>query len=317
MMGATTRWGGAALILCVVPFLLPLYEMDVYRKMLFWVALAISYNFLFGITGQMALSHFAFAGIGAYTVVILMTQAGIPLLIAIPIALGFAALLALIVSFAATRLEGFYLALATLAFAQLFIVILDEGGALTGGTGGLTSYRLPPVFGFVIEGPWLAVVMVAVVLVTLAILLRIDRSWFGRGCRAIRDNGEAAAAMGVDVKRIRIIAFTITSIMAAGAGMVYAFFDNTVNPPVFGIDNAFMLLFMVIIGGSGSHLGAIVGAVLLRLLQDVLEPFVGQFHVLGLGILIVVVILLQPKGLVGIWDDIQPRRRAARRKAVQ
>ena len=312
-MGAVIRWGGAALALCVIPFLLPLYEMDVYRKLLFWVALAISYNFLFGIAGQMALSHFAFAGIGAYTVVILMTQAGIPLLVAIPMALALAAVLAFIVSFAATRLEGFYLALATLAFAQLFIVVLDEGGTLTGATGGLTSYQLPPVFGFVIEGPWLAVVMALVVLLTLAILLRIDRSWYGRACRAIRDNGEAAAAMGVDVKRTKITAFTITSILAAGAGMVYAFFDNTVNPPVFGLENAFMLLFMVIIGGSGSHLGAIVGAVLLRLLQDILEPFVGQYHVMGLGLLMVTVILLQPKGLVGIWDDIRGKRRAARK----
>jgi branched-chain amino acid transport system permease protein len=314
-MGAAIRWGGAALIMCVVPFLLPLYEMDVYRKMLFWVALAISYNFLFGIAGQMALSHFAFAGIGAYTVVILMTQAGVPLLLAIPLALGLAGILAFIVSFAATRLEGFYLALATLAFAQLFIVILDEGGAVTGATGGLTSYKLPLVFGFEIEGPWLAVVMAVVLLLTLAFLLRIDRSWYGRACRAIRDNGEAAAAMGVDVKRTKITAFTVTSIMAAGAGMVYAFFDNTVNPPVFGLENAFMLLFMVIIGGSGSHMGAIVGAVLLRLLQDILEPFVGQFHVMGLGILMVVVILLQPKGLVGIWEDLVGRRGAARRKS--
>jgi ABC-type branched-subunit amino acid transport system permease subunit len=77
-----------------------------------------------------------------------------------------------------------------------------------------------------------------------------------------------------------------------------------------------MLLFMVIIGGSGSHLGAIVGAVVLRLLQDVLEPFVGQFHVLGLGILMVVVILLQPKGLAGMWHALMARWRASRREGA-
>jgi branched-chain amino acid transport system permease protein len=314
-MVALLRWLGGAVALCVIPFLLQPYELDLYRKLLFWVALALSYNFLFGIAGQMALSHFAFAGIGAYAVVILMTQAGMPLGVAILLALVLAAVLAYIVSFAATRLEGFYLALATLAFAQLLIVVLNEGGALTGGMSGLTSYKLPPIFGLTIDGAWKAIIMIVVMLGTLWLLLRIDRSWFGRACRAIRDNSEAAAAMGVDVARTKIIAFTGTSVMAAAAGMVYAFFDNTVNPPVFGIENAILLLFMVIVGGSGSHLGAVIGAVLLKLSQDFLEPIVGHYHALGFGIIVVVAILIQPKGLVGMWDQLRARRVAARRKA--
>jgi len=304
------RWIGGIAALSIIPFVLQPYELDLYRKMLFWVALAISYNFLFGIAGQMALSHFAFAGIGAYTVVILLTQADLGLGLAVAAALLLAAILAFIVSFAATRLEGFYLALATLAFAQLLTVVLNEGGTLTGGTGGLTSYSFPAVLGVKIEGPWYALVMVAVMLGTLAILLRIDRSWFGRACRAIRDNTEAAAAMGVDVARTKIIAFTLTSVMAAAAGMVYAFFDNTVNPPVFGLENAFLVLFMVIVGGSGSHAGAIIGAVLLRLTQDVLEPIVGHYHALGFGVVVVAAILFQPKGLIGAWDALRARIRA-------
>jgi branched-chain amino acid transport system permease protein len=304
------RWVAGIVALSIIPFVLQPYELDLYRKMLFWVALAISYNFLFGIAGQMALSHFAFAGIGAYTVVILLTQADFGLGIAVVAALLLAAILAFIVSFAATRLEGFYLALATLAFAQLLTVVLNEGGSLTGGTGGLTSYSFPAVFGVKIEGPWYALVMVAVMLGTLAILLRIDRSWFGRACRAIRDNTEAAAAMGVDVARTKIIVFTLTSVMAAAAGMVYAFFDNTVNPPVFGLENAFLVLFMVIVGGSGSHAGAIIGAVLLRLTQDILEPIVGHYHALGFGVVVVAAILFQPKGLIGAWDALRARIRA-------
>jgi len=139
-------------------------------------------------------------------------------------------------------------------------------------------------------------------MLTLALLWRLDRSWFGRACRAVRDNPEAAAAMGVDVARTKVIAFTLTSALAGMAGMVYAFVDNTVNPPIFGLENAFLILFMVIVGGAGRHAGAIIGAVLLFLLPFWLSPVVGHHHQLIFGALVVGAILLWPKGLVGIWD---------------
>lgn len=314
-MNAGFRWLGAVAVLCIVPFVLAPYHLDLYRKLLYWMALALSYNFLFGISGQIALSHFAFAGIGAYSVVIFMTQAGLPLPAAILAATALSSLLAYIVSFAATRLEGFYLALATLAFAQLMIMIWNEGEPVTGGTGGLTNYSLPPIFGRIVDGPYYALVMVAVLLGTLAVLLRLDRSWFGRACRAVRDNPEAAAAMGVNVSRTKIIAFTVSSVLAATAGMVYAFFDNTVNPPVFGIDNAFLLLFVVIVGGTGSHAGAIVGTIVLKLSQDVLEPLIGHYHALAFGVIVVAAILFQPSGLIGLWDRHVARREALARQS--
>jgi len=295
-------WIAAALVLSAVAFLMSGYYNDVYRKLLLWIALALSYNFLFGISGQVAFSHFAFYGIGAYAVVIFLFQLGMPLPLAVLAGLLVCTVIALAVAIPSTRLEGFYLALATLALAQLFIVVLNEGGAVTGGTGGLVDYRLPPVFGVRITGPWYTVVIVVLVLATYAVLLRLDRSWFGRACRAVRDNPEAAAAMGIDVARTKVIAFTLTSVLAGVAGMAYAFVDNTVNPPIFGLENAFLLLFMVIVGGAGRHAGAVIGAVLLYLLPFVLSPLIGHHHALVFGVLMVAAILLQPRGLVGIYD---------------
>jgi branched-chain amino acid transport system permease protein len=303
------RWLAAAVALSGVAFLLGDYHNDVYRKMLLWVALALGYNFLFGISGQVAFSHFAFYGVGAYAVVILLFQLQLPLPVAIVLGLTLCVLLALAVAIPSARLEGFYLALATLAFAQLFIVVLNEGGAVTGGTGGLMNYKLPEILGVRIAGPWYTAVIVLLLLGTLAILSRLDRSWFGRACRAIRDNPEAAAAMGVNVARTKVIAFTITSALAGLAGMVYAFVDNTVNPPIFGLENAFLLLFMVIVGGSGRPAGAVIGAVLLYLLPFVLSPLIGHHHALVFGILLVGAVLLQPRGLIGLYDGL--RRRAA------
>src|SRR5918992_1807220 len=299
-MKALAGWVAAAIALSAAAFFMSSYYNDVYRKLLLWIALALSYNFLFGICGQVAFSHFAFYGIGAYSVVIFLFQAGLPLALAIVLGVVICALIALAVAIPSTRLEGFYLALATLALAQLFIVVLNEGGTITGGTGGIVDYRLPAVFGMRIAGPWYTVVIVVLVLATYALLLRLDRSWFGRACRAVRDNPEAAAAMGVNVARTKVIAFTLTSALAGVAGMVYAFVDNTVNPPIFGIDNAFLLLFMVIVGGAGRHAGAIIGAVLLFLLPFWLSPLVGHHHQLGFGALVVAALLLQPQGLIGL-----------------
>jgi branched-chain amino acid transport system permease protein len=137
----------AAIVLSAVAFLLGDYQTDIYRKLLLWITLALSYNFLFGIAGQVAFSHFTFYGIGAYAVVILVTQLHLPLLLAVPITVLICVIAALVVAIPATRLEGFYLALATLAFAQLFIVLLNEGGNLTGGTGGLANYQHPGLHG--------------------------------------------------------------------------------------------------------------------------------------------------------------------------
>ena len=301
-MTRLATWLAAFIALAALPFFLGSYHSDVYRKLLLWVTLALGYNFLFGICGQVAFSHFAFYGIGAYSVVILLFQAALPLPVAIALGLVICIVLALAVAIPATRLEGFYLALVTLALAQLFIVVLNEGGTVTGGAGGIANYRLPPVFGWRITGPAYTVVIVLLLFSTLWILLKLDRSWFGRACRAVRDNPEAAAAMGVDVARTRVIVFTLTSVLAGIAGMVYAFVDNTVNPPIFGLENAFLILFMVIVGGAGRHAGAVVGAVLLFLLPFWLSPVVGYHHQLVFGVLVIASILLWPKGLIGLWD---------------
>ena len=210
----------AALVLSAIGFALGAYQTDVYRKLLLWITLALGYNFLFGIAGQVAFSHFTFYGIGAYAIVILLFQVGLPLPLAVLAGIALCVVLALVVAIPATRLEGFYLALATLAFAQLFIVVLNEGGAVTGAAGGLANYRLPDVFGMRVTGPWYTVVIVLLLLLTWTVLWRLDRSYFGRACRAVRDDPEAAQAMGVNVARTKIVAYTVTSALARLAALL-------------------------------------------------------------------------------------------------
>ena len=302
-----TRGAGAFIVLAGAAFFMGDYHNDVYRKLLLWVTLALGYNFLFGVCGQVAFSHFAFYGIGAYSIVIFLFQLHLPFPLAAICGIALCIAFALAVAIPSTRLEGFFLALVTLALGQLFIVVLNEGGTVTGGTGGIANYRLPEIYGLRLRGPWYTAVIALLVVATYAVLVRLDRSWFGRACRAVRDNPEAAAAMGINVARTKVIAFTVTSALAGVAGMVYAFVDNTVNPPIFSIENAFLLLFMVIVGGAGRHAGAVIGAVLLFLLPFWLSPLVGHHHALVFGLLVVAAILLEPRGLIGLYDRVARR----------
>ena len=308
-------WVAAFLGLSAVSFVMASYPLELYQKMLLVVTLAIGFNFLFGISGQIAFSHIAFYGIGAYAVVILSHRLGLPLAVALAGAVAICALLAAVVAIPATRLEGFYLALATLAFAQLFIVAVSAGGKLTGGDEGISGYQLPPLFGAKLAGAAYTPVIVFVLLATLGLILRLDRSWFGRACRAVRDNPMAAQAMGVDVARTKIVVFVLASTLAGVAGMAYAFLNNFISPPIFELDRIFELLFMIVIGGTGRHAGAVVGAILLYSVQFAVEPIVGKFHPLIYGLVVVLVILFAPKGLMGLWDAAAARVRASRGRA--
>ena len=306
-MGRFWSWAIGIVGLMALALGLDGYAADLLRKLLLTATLCLGFNFLFGIAGQIAFSHIAFYGIGAYGVVILGFQFGFPLPLAIICAVLACGIVALAVAIPSTRLEGFFLALATLAFAQLFSVMLLQGGEITGGPQGLSGYPTPDLFGIKLEGKSYTAMLALVFLSTLAILLRFDRSWFGRACRAIRDNPAAAAAMGVDVFRIKVAAFTLTSTLAGAAGVSYAFVDNYLSPLVFGLEPMFLLLFMVIIGGTGRHAGAIIGATLLFLAPEVLEEWVGRHYLLVFGILVVVTILFQPNGLLGIWQSLEQR----------
>ena len=148
---------------------------------------------------------------------------------------------------------------------------------------------------------------------------RLDAVWItGLACRAVRDNPEAAAAMGVDPRRTRVMAYVITSALAGTAGIVYAFVDNTVNPVIFGLENAFLLLFMVIIGGMGSIMGSFFGAAFIVILPIFLNQFLPALgEVFGLSIstatvshvefmvfgsLIVWFLIVEPHGLAKLWS---------------
>ncbi len=295
-------WLGGAALLVAATFFLNDYTADLFRKMLLTATLALSFNFLFGIAGQLAFSHVAFYGIGAYAIVILAYQLGWPLPLAFVGALVVGFVLALSVAVPSLRLEGFFLGLASLAFAQIFTVVMVQGGDLTGAADGISSYASPTILGIRFDGRNYLFAVVGLFLGTLAILLAIDRTYFGRACRAIRDNPGPAAAMGINVARTKIIVFVLSSMLATVAGMFYAYADNYVNPFVFDLDYMFLLFFMVVVGGCGRHDGAVIGAVVLFALPELLGGIIDKRHMFFYGLFVVLAILFWPDGLAGIVD---------------
>jgi len=297
-------WTIIIVFLASLCFVLGGYWADIYRKMLLVITLCVGFNFLFGVAGQIAFSHIAFYGIGAYSVVIFSSILGWPLPLAIFGAIALCGVIAIIVAFPASRLEGFYLALATLAFAQLFNVVIVQGGDVTGGPQGLSGFGQQDYFGFSFTDQSYTLVIVVLFLGTLLIITRLENSWFGRACRAVHDSPEAAEAMGVDVLFIKVAAFTLTSVLAGVAGVAYAFIDNYVNPLVFSLEPMFQLLFMIVLGGIGRTSGAIIGAIVIFLAPEIFEEWVGRYYILGVGVLVVLSILLLPKGVVELFDRL-------------
>jgi branched-chain amino acid transport system permease protein len=301
----STRWLFASLtvILVALAFRLDGYAADIFKKLLLISTLSLSFNFLFGIAGQLAISHVAFYAIGAYTVTILSVSLGMPVWLAIPATIGFCGLVALAVAVPTVRLEGFYLALGTLALAQLVTVLLVQGGKLTGGPEGLYGFASLSFFGWEITGRSYAMIIVVLFLLILGLLVRLDRSWFGRACRAVRDNPTAARAMGIDITWIKVSAFVLTSALAGISGIAYAFLENYVTPYAFDLNMMFQILFMVIVGGVGRHSGAIIGAIILYLSPEYLGVL-GEHYLLLYGVLTVACILFEPRGIVGLLDRI-------------
>ncbi|BCV25843.1 MAG TPA: branched-chain amino acid ABC transporter permease [Firmicutes bacterium] len=254
------------------------------------VILALGLNLVSGFTGQLSLGHAAFMGIGAYTAA-LLTKAGQPFLAALTAGGLVAALAGALIGIPTLRLRGDYLAIATLGFGEILrVVALNQ--KITGGPVGLRA-----IPGYTT----LPIVLIAVALTYLS-LVRILGSRLGRAFVAVREDELAADAMGIDTTQTKILAFAVGAFYAGVAGGLYAHYIRYINPSNFGFMRSIEILSMVVLGGMGSLPGAVLGAVALSTLPELLRsvsPAVAQYRQLIYGALLVVAMLWFPQGLAG------------------
>ncbi len=279
------------------------FALFVATNLALFIVAALGLNLLVGYTGQISLGHAAFLAIGAYTHVILYTQ-GAPMLVTVAAGGLVAGLLGFLIGIPALRLEGPYLAIATLGFQVAVDQILGRWDSLTGGRMGL-GVPSPELFGFGIgEVRHYFLLCFAVCVFTIVGVYNLARSRVGRAFVAVRDNDIAAQAMGVNLVRTKTLAFAISAFVTGIAGGLYAHLFDRINPSNFNLLVSIELLVMVVVGGLGSVLGSVLGATLLVLLPHVLADL-RDYQVIFTGGILIAVLLFEPMGLRGRWLRIK------------
>lgn len=279
-----------------------------------WVALALSLNILMGYAGQVSLGHAAFFGIGAYTSALLTQRYGQSFVIGLLGALLVTGLVGGFLGLPSLRVRHDFLVLATMG-VNFVVVAVFKYVDFFGGALGLVDIPTPRFFGLDSEIPYLILVWLYV-LFTLGVAWYLSKAWAGMALNAVRLDEDAAASVGVSVPRFKIIAFIISAALAGGAGSLYAHYLKSLFPDTFGFLESIVILSMVVVGGVGTLRGPIFGAILLRLLPELLRGLV-DYRFTVYGALLVLMMLFQPMGLLGddsaLWRGLK-RLVAPRRK---
>lgn len=251
------------------------------------IILAASLNLINGYTGQFSLGHAGFMAVGAYTGVILTTNFHLPLIVAMLTGGAAAALLGALIGLPTLRLSGDYLAIATLGLGEIIrIVIMNI--PYVGGAAGFSG--IPHLTTF----PWVFFTM----LFTLFFIKNFVNSTHGRACIAIRENEIAAAAMGINTTKYKVMAFTIGAAFAGIAGVLFAHCFYIISPSSFTFMQSFNYLIMVVLGGLGSLTGSVAGAFVVTALSAALADW-PEFRMIIYALALIFLMFYRPQGLFG------------------
>lgn len=308
---------GAALIgFVLLPQLITVkYYLHLSVLALVWVIAAQGQNLIQGYTGYVSIVQAGFMGIGAYSTTLMGLHYNLPVWLTILLAPFVTALFALCTGYPSLRVKGHYFAIVTLAFNLVIFIVLMNHTDLTGGEAGITGIPKPGS-----KDGWLNfanrevyyyfVLIIAVIMTGLAAL--IVRSRIGQALLAIRQNETLVGAIGVAAWKYKLFAFVAAAMYAGLAGALYAHYQSFINPEIFGLAQSLDAILAVIIGGSGTVLGPVVGAFVVVFLPEYLR-FADSFRLILYGLVLVLATIFMPRGIVGVTSDLWTRlaRRAA------
>jgi branched-chain amino acid transport system permease protein len=309
-------------VFVVVLFTMPLWGSDYVLAiaciMGIHLVATLGLNLTTGNAGLISLSHAAFLGVGCYTTSWLARQ-GVPFFFTLPAAGLLAALLGFVVGLPSLRVKGLYLAIATLAAHFILTFIFREWDTVTGGVPG-TSIPRANLFGFELIGDRRNFYMIFICALVLGIAARnLARTHIGRAFVAVRDRDISAEILGVHLLRTKLTAFAIGAFYAGVAGGLLGYFYGSITPEYFTLTLAVFYLAAIIVGGLGTVLGSILGAVFMAFVPEVLR-LVAQVSVqwfpgaaalllpmgqVVFGLLIIAFLILEPHGLAAIWARVR------------
>jgi branched-chain amino acid transport system permease protein len=265
------------------------------------VILALGLNLISGFCGQVSLGHAAFYGLGAYAAA-LCSVAGAPIGVSMLAGVLVAGIAGIAVGFAALRVREDFLAIVTMGVGFLFLGAVRKQQWL-GAEMGIARIPSPlDKWGY-------AVLAVGAALAILALSLHVRRSWMGRAFGAVAQDEDAARSIGIDVAGYKMAAFFLGTAAAGLAGAIYAHMTQLIVPDAFNFVQSVTILAMVVVGGIGSTLGVVAGAVLLTLMPEIFR-FINDYKLLVYGALLLLVMRFSPEGLAGIVLRLTGRRLA-------
>jgi branched-chain amino acid transport system permease protein len=293
-----------------LPWLMPdSYYVQVLVLAVIYIVAVMGINFIYGFTGYISFAQAAFMGIGAYTTALLTVDYGWPPLLSWLAVIVISAVFGVILGIPSLRLKGHYLAMATIGFTIVLQMIFMNWSAVTHGAVGVNGI---PVFQI---GPWTAdepvsFYYVAVVVAGILFLFQrnILRSRLGRSFLAIREDEIAASSTGINLTRTKVIAFVLSAVYGGLAGALYAQFSSYISPDTFSFDQSIVLFSMILIGGSGTLWGPVVGGMLLTFLPEWLR-FIKEYYMAIYGLGIFFAVLFMPKGIVPVLKTLLEKRR--------
>ncbi len=275
---------------------------------------AISLNLLTGYAGQISLGHAALLGVGAFASGLVTSKAGLPMWLGLPVAAAVSALVALVIGFPALRLRGLYLAMVTIAFGFTMYDSILRQDLFTGGSAGVElPRRVLGKFEFTDQSVMLAVALVVLLGVWL-LDSNVTRTRFGRALRAIRENEAMAQAFGIDVARYRLLAFVLSGALAGLAGALWGHAVGFVNSESFPFELSLALIIMVVVGGLGSRVGALISAMAFTLFPTLLHniPWLAGIDVMVGALLLMYTVARHPGGFAEVFGEIRDRRHEKR-----
>ncbi|GAA0179930.1 hypothetical protein SH2C18_27170 [Clostridium sediminicola] len=280
------------------------YFMDIIVRILFYVIFASSLNVINGYSGQFNIGHAGFMLIGAYTGALLATKAGLSFWFCLPIAGVFTAVVGFLVALPTLKLQGIYLAIVTLGFSEIIRLVTLNWIGLTGGPLGVKNIPKVQLFGLKTSSPMVYYyIALGVVVICLYCTYKVINSRIGRAWMSIREDTTAAKSLGVEVRMYKALNFMYGAFWAGVGGALMSPYYRFLSSDMFVTDEGFNVLAMVILGGQGTLIGPIVGAVMVNTITEVFR-FASEYRLVVYAILIIVMMWCRPQGLVGASNSV-------------